>query len=43
VAGRSKFDEVKAQLEKELPETRKNQLRAELDKKLRENAKVEVL
>jgi hypothetical protein len=34
---------VKAQLEKELPETRKNQLRAELDKKLRENAKVEVL
>jgi len=42
-AGRAKFEDVKEQLEKELPQTRKNQLRAELDKKLRENAKVEVL
>jgi parvulin-like peptidyl-prolyl isomerase len=42
-AGRTKFEEVKGQLEKELPQTRKNQLRASLDKKLRENAKVEVL
>ena len=42
-AGEAKFEDVKAQLEKELPQTRKNQLRAALDKKLRENAKIEVL
>jgi parvulin-like peptidyl-prolyl isomerase len=41
--GRAKFEDVKGQLEKELPQTRKNQIRAELDKKLRETAKVEVL
>jgi len=42
-AGRAKFEDVKDELQKELPQTKKNQLRAELDKKLRENAKVEVL
>jgi parvulin-like peptidyl-prolyl isomerase len=42
-AGRAKFEDVKGQLEKELPQIRKNQLRAELDKKLRGTAKVEVL
>jgi peptidyl-prolyl cis-trans isomerase SurA len=41
LAGETKFDEVKAQLAKEMPETRRNQLRAALDKKLRQNAKVE--
>lgn len=40
-AGEEKFEAVKAQLEKELPETKKNQIRAELDKKLRQNAKIE--
>jgi parvulin-like peptidyl-prolyl isomerase len=42
-AGRAKFEEVKPQLEKELPQTRKNELRAALDKKLRESAKIEEL
>lgn len=42
-AGKVKFEEVKAQLEKELREKKKNDLRAELDKKLRQTAKVEVL
>jgi hypothetical protein len=42
-AGETKFEDVKAQLEKELPQARKNQLRADLDKKLRENAKIEVM
>jgi len=42
-AGRAKFDDVKGQLEKELPQTKKNQIRAELDKKLRGTAKIEVL
>jgi parvulin-like peptidyl-prolyl isomerase len=42
-AGAIKFQEVKAQLEKELPQTRKNQLRAELDKRLRQNAKIQEL
>jgi parvulin-like peptidyl-prolyl isomerase len=40
-AGKAKFQDVKAKLEKELPQTKKNQLRAALDKKLRQNAKVE--
>jgi foldase protein PrsA len=39
--GKAKFEEVKAKLEKDLQETRRNQLRAALDKKLRENAKIE--
>jgi parvulin-like peptidyl-prolyl isomerase len=42
-AGRAKFEDVKAQLEKELPQSRKNELRAALDKKLRESAKIEGL
>jgi peptidyl-prolyl cis-trans isomerase SurA len=41
--GKSKFEEVKAQLEKELQQKKNNELRAALDKKLRQNAKVEEL
>jgi len=40
-AGVTRFEEVKAQLEKELPETKRNQLRAALDKKLHQSAKIE--
>ncbi len=42
-AGMAKFEDVKAQLEKDLPQSKKNQVRAELDKQLRQNAKVEVM
>ncbi len=42
-AGMAKFEDVKAQLEKELPQSKKNRIRAELDKKLQVNAKVEML
>jgi len=42
-AGKARFENVKAPLEKELQQSKKNQLRAELDKKLRQNAKVEEL
>jgi parvulin-like peptidyl-prolyl isomerase len=42
-AGKQKFEEVKAQLEKELQDQKRNQLRSALDKKLRQNAKVETL
>lgn len=42
-AGKAKFEEVKAQLEMEVQRNKKEQLRAALDKKLRENAKVELL
>jgi parvulin-like peptidyl-prolyl isomerase len=42
-AGKAKFEDVKAQLEKDLQQSKKNELRAELDKKLRQNAKVEEL
>lgn len=42
-AGQPKFEEVKATLQKELQQTRKEQLRAALDHKLRQNAKVEEL
>ena len=42
-AGRAKFEDVKTQLEKELQQSKSNQLRAELDQKLRQNAKVEEL
>ena len=42
-AGQPKFEEVKAQLQKELQQTRKEQLRSALDRKLRQNAKVEEL
>lgn len=41
--GKAKFGEVKAQLEKELQKSKENGLRAALDKKLRQNAKIEEL
>lgn len=40
-AGKTKFEDVKAQLQKELQQNKTNQIRAALDKKLRQNAKVE--
>ena len=40
-AGKAKFEEVKAKLQKDLEESKRNQLRSALDKKLRENAKIE--
>jgi PPIC-type PPIASE domain len=40
-AGMAKFEDVKAKLEKDLRDNKKNQLRAALDKSLRQNAKVE--
>jgi parvulin-like peptidyl-prolyl isomerase len=43
LAGEARFEDVKAQLEKELPLNKKNQLRAALDQKLRQNAKIEEL
>ncbi len=42
-AGQAKFEEVKAQLQKELQQTKRNQLRAALDQKLRQNAKIDEL
>jgi parvulin-like peptidyl-prolyl isomerase len=42
-AGKAKFEDVKAQLQKELQEKKRNQLRASLDQKLRKNAKIEEL
>jgi parvulin-like peptidyl-prolyl isomerase len=43
LAGKTKFEDVKAQLEKELQQGKTNRIRAELDKKLRLNAKIEEL
>ena len=40
-AGKQKFEEVKVQLAKEMQDTRRNQLRSALDKKLRAGAKIE--
>lgn len=40
-AGKAKFEDVKARLEKEMRENKENQFRGALDKKLRENAKIE--
>lgn len=42
-AGKTKLEDVKASLEKELQQKKTNQLRAELNKKLQQNAKVEML
>jgi len=42
-AGKAKFQEVKAQLQSELQKQKTNQLRIELDKKLRQHAKVQEL
>ena len=39
--GKAKFEEVKAKLQKDLEETKRNQLRSALDKRLRANAKIE--
>jgi peptidyl-prolyl cis-trans isomerase SurA len=42
-AGKTKFIDVKAQLEKELEKSKAEQLRGALDRKLRENAKIEAM
>jgi peptidyl-prolyl cis-trans isomerase C len=42
-AGKQKFADVQGQIKKEVEQAKTNQLRAALDKKLRQNAKVEVL
>jgi peptidyl-prolyl cis-trans isomerase SurA len=42
-AGQVKFEDVQAQLMKQLQDKKTNEVRAALDKKLRQNAKVEVL
>lgn len=42
-AGRAKFDDVKKQLQSDMQKSRLNELRAEFGKRLRKNAKVEVL
>jgi parvulin-like peptidyl-prolyl isomerase len=42
-AGETKYSEVSAQITKELQQTRTNQLRSALDKKLRQNAKIDEL
>ena len=42
-AGEAKLAEVKAKLEKELPQTKREKLRSDLDRKLHENAKIEEL
>jgi len=42
-AGEARFEDVKAQLQKELEQSKTNQIRAALDKKLRQNAKIEEL
>jgi parvulin-like peptidyl-prolyl isomerase len=40
-AGKTKFADVQEQLQKELQQSKTNQLRAALDNKLRQNAKIE--
>jgi parvulin-like peptidyl-prolyl isomerase len=40
-AGKTPLAEVRAKLAKDLHESRKNQLRKDLDKRLRQNAKIE--
>jgi len=40
-AGKAKFEDVQAQLAKELQQNKRNDLRVALDKKLRQNAKIE--
>src|SRR5208337_4037011 len=40
-AGKSKIEDVEAPLQKELQQNKKDQLRAALDRKLRQNAKIE--
>jgi peptidyl-prolyl cis-trans isomerase SurA len=43
LAGTQKFEDVKDQIRKELKDKKTNQLRAALDKRLRQNAKIETL
>lgn len=43
LAGKARFVDVRAQLEKDLQKKKVNQLRAALDRKLRQNAKIEEL
>jgi len=43
LAGKKSFEEVKAQLEKELPKNKREQLREAFDLKLRQSAKIQVL
>ena len=43
LAGKKKFEEIKAQLAPQLQKNKQNQIRGELDKKLRQTAKIEVL
>jgi parvulin-like peptidyl-prolyl isomerase len=40
-AGKTKFEDVKAQLEKEVQQNKTNAIRSALDQKLRQNAKVD--
>lgn len=42
-AGQTRFEEVKTQLKTEIQQSRRNQLRAALDQKLRQNAKIEAM
>lgn len=42
-AGKQKFEEVRPQLEKELKQSKRNQLRSALDQKLRQSAKIEMM
>ena len=42
-AGMARFEAVKAQLQKEVQQNKTNQIRAALDQKLRQNAKIEIL
>jgi parvulin-like peptidyl-prolyl isomerase len=43
LAGKRKFEDEKEQLRKQLEKTKTNQVRANLDKKLKQKAKIEVL
>jgi peptidyl-prolyl cis-trans isomerase SurA len=43
LAGKTKFEDVKTQLLKQLEKAKTNQVRANLDKKLKQKAKIEVL
>jgi len=43
LAGKKKFEDVKGELVKQLQKTKTNQIRANLDKKLKQKAKIEVL
>jgi len=42
-AGKAKFEDMKAQLRKELEQKKTNQVRSSLEKRLKQNAKIEVL